>query len=329
MGPAQTIELFDRFEKCKVLVVGDVMLDTYIYGEVRRISPEAPIPVVNVRSKQSCLGGAANVALNVKALGATVDLFSVVGEDMPGAELMECLEENDLWTGGIIRSADRRTTVKSRVISGSQHVVRLDEEDLHDLNGAETKRLIEAIQSKVAEYDMVILEDYDKGCLTSNVIKEIIRLSKQHGVATAVDPKKAHFLDYVGVTLFKPNLHELVDGLQMPVDLGNIDEAAHLLQKKLENDNLLVTLSQYGVYYSGEHDHGRLPAHIRDISNVSGAGDTVIAVAALCLASGSNLRETATLANLAGGIVCESPGIVPIDKERLLQEALQLQDVKN
>ena len=318
--------LFEGFDDLKVLVAGDVMLDAYIYGEVKRISPEAPIPVVNVTEKSNCLGGAANVALNVKALGATVDLYSVIGADAASDVLVEAMGTHDLWAHGMIRSSDRRTTVKSRIISGSQHIVRFDEEDLFDLNETESGLLLEAIGSKITEYDVMIMEDYDKGCLTPAVISELIRLANKHDVMTAVDPKKAHFMDYMGVTLFKPNLQELAEGLQMAIGPDDLKKGATLLQQKLDYRNLLVTLSQHGVFYQDATSQGSIPAHVRNIANVSGAGDTVIAVAALCIASGMDIHETAVLANLAGGIVCESAGIVPIDKDRLFREALGVRE---
>lgn len=317
------LELFDAFKKLKVLVIGDVMVDAYIYGKVNRISPEAPIPVVDVTSKENCLGGAANVALNIQSMGATAHLYAVAGNDSHGATLLQLLKNQSLWTQGIHQSSHRRTTVKSRVISNAQHLVRFDEEDKHDLNASEEEALLDNIRPRINNYDVVVFEDYDKGCLNPQVISEVIALSKKHQIPTLVDPKKNHFMDYVGATLFKPNLKELSEGLGRQVHLDNIEAASMELKHKLQFEQTLVTLSQHGVFYQNKSEQGIIPAHVRNIANVSGAGDTVIAVASLCLAAGASTRLIAQLANLAGGIVCESVGIVPIDVDRLIHEVQQ------
>ncbi len=312
--------LLDAFKKLKVLVIGDVMVDAYIYGDVKRVSPEAPIPVVDVKRKEQCLGGAANVALNIHALGASAHLFSVIGTDDHGTTLLQLLETKGLETEGVIQSSHRRTTVKSRVISSAQHLVRFDEEDRHSLNEAEHSELARKVNEKIAQYDVIVFEDYDKGCISPKLIDEILAQAKNHQIPTVVDPKKNNFINYVGATLFKPNLKELGEGLGRQVDLNNLEESASELMKLLQFEQLIVTLSQHGIFYKTKNEQGVLSAHVRNIANVSGAGDTVIAVAALCLAAGTEIRTTAHLANLAGGIVCEAPGIVPIDAQRLEAE---------
>ena len=325
MDDRQTLmELLEAFKKLNVLVIGDVMVDSYIYGRVKRISPEAPIPIVEVTKKEDCLGGAANVALNIQSLGANAHLYAVTGNDRYGATLLHLMEEKGLWAKGIYQSTHRRTTVKSRIISHSQHLVRFDEEDTHSPDATEKKALLERIKTKMSDYDVVIFEDYDKGCLNREVIREVIDLAKSHQIPTLVDPKKNNFMDYVGATLFKPNLKELSEGLGREVTTDNIDTATTELQRTLQFEYALVTLSQHGIFYHHENERGIIPAHLRNIANVSGAGDTVIAVAALCLAAGATLKNNAQLANLAGGIVCESPGIVPIDRERLKAEVANL-----
>lgn len=312
--------LIDAFKKLKVLVIGDVMVDAYIYGNVNRISPEAPIPVVDVTKKEDCLGGAANVALNIQSLGATAHLFSVSGKDSYGSILQALLRKNGLWTEGIHQSSHRRTTVKSRIISSAQHLVRFDEEDRHALNQEEETALLGSIRERISDYDVVVFEDYDKGCLNPSVINEVITQAKSHKIPTVVDPKKTNFMSYVGATLFKPNLKELNEGLGRKVQLDNIEEATDALKTQLQFEQALITLSEHGVFYKTNEEQGVIPAHVRNIANVSGAGDTVISVAALCLAAGASAKEIAQLANLAGGIVCESPGIVPIERERLIAE---------
>ncbi|MDW3196336.1 MAG: bifunctional ADP-heptose synthase [Cytophagales bacterium] len=317
------LELFEAFKQLKVLVVGDVMIDAYIYGDVNRISPEAPIPVLDVTHKKNCLGGAANVALNIESLGATAHLFAVAGKDSHCETLLRLLEENGLWSEGLCHSSNRRTTVKSRIISNAQHLLRFDEEDKHALNESEEQALLDRIKAHISDYDAVVFEDYDKGCLNQRVIEEVIGLATRHGIPTLVDPKKDNFMDYIGVTLFKPNLKELSEGLKRKVLPEHIEEATSELMTRLKFQQALVTLSQHGVFYKNAEDQGTIPAHVRNIANVSGAGDTVIAVAALCLAAGASTKEIAQLANLAGGIVCESPGIVPIDRDRLIAEIEQ------
>lgn len=317
------LRLFDTFKKLKVLVIGDVMVDAYIYGKVNRISPEAPIPVVDVTKKETCLGGAANVALNIQSMGATAHLYAVTGNDVYCATLLQLLEEKALWTEGIIQSSNRRTTVKSRIISNAQHLVRFDEEDKHELDKSEEKALLDSIKDRISNYDVVVFEDYNKGCLTRNVIQEVINLSKNQRIPTLVDPKKNNFMEYKDATLFKPNLKELSEGLGRTIHLDEINKDVSELMEQLHFKQALITLSQHGVFYKNESEYGTIPAHVRNIANVSGAGDTVIAVAAMCLAAGASIKETAQLANLAGGIVCESPGIVPIDVDRLITEIRQ------
>ncbi len=318
-------QLFDSFKNKKVLVLGDVMLDAYIYGSVKRISPEAPVPVINVERREKRLGGAANVALNVQALGATPVLCSVVGDDEDGAAFAELLKDRGITDKGIIRSQKRITTVKHRVLSGSQHLLRIDSEMDEPLATLDRKALLNHIADLITECDLIIFEDYDKGALDNEIITATIRQANKVGKITAVDPKKRNFLSYVGCTLFKPNLKEMREGLGISVDptqIKSLKAGVDTLNETLRAEHALITLSEHGVYYQSATVNGRLPAHLRSISDVSGAGDTVISIAALALAAGKSLPFVAELANLGGGIVCESPGVVPIDKERLQEEAL-------
>jgi rfaE bifunctional protein kinase chain/domain len=318
--------LFDAFKDKKVLVLGDVMLDAYIYGAVKRISPEAPVPVINVERREKRLGGAANVALNIQALGATPILCSVVGDDEDGAAFSELLRNRGITDKGIIRSLKRITTVKHRVLSGSQHLIRIDSEMDDPLNELDRKALQEHISGLIDECDLIIFEDYDKGCLDKETIEKTISQSNKLGKITAVDPKKRNFLSYEKCTLFKPNLKEMREGLGIAVDptqIKSLKAGVDQLNTTLKAEKSLITLSEHGVYYQDEKENGRLPAHLRSISDVSGAGDTVISIAALTLASGMPLPFVAELANLGGGIVCESPGVVPVDLDRLKAEALK------
>ena len=317
-------QLFESFQNKKVLVLGDVMLDAYVYGSVNRISPEAPVPVVHVSSKEERLGGAANVALNIQALGATPILCSVVGDDEAGIAFSERLKVRGITEKGIIRSANRITTVKSRIISGVQQLIRIDAEVDQPLDPIDKKTLMDHVSALVQECDLVIFEDYDKGCLDAEVIAHVIAEANAAGKLTAVDPKKRNFLSYRNCTLFKPNLKELKEGLDISVDPTSVDSlksGVDQLNETLGAENELITLSQFGIYYQNQHTNGGHPAHLRSISDVSGAGDTVISIAALALDAGMPLAFVAELANLGGGIVCESPGVVPIDLNRLKEEA--------
>ena len=317
-------EIFEAFQDKTVLVIGDVMVDSYLYGNVKRISPEAPVPVLSVSKREKRLGGAANVAMNVQALGAKSILCSVVGDDKDGATFEQILEYENMSSKGIIKSQNRVTTIKHRILSGSQHLLRVDSEDTHALIDLDKKSLLNHIKNLIEECDLIIFEDYDKGTLDPVVISETINLAREKGVPTAVDPKKRNFLSYKNATLFKPNLKELKEGLGIDFDVKNIKElekAVKQLNSEIKAENELVTLSEDGIFYQSEKENGHHSAHLRTISDVSGAGDTVISIAGLALTLGLPLSFTSELANLGGGIVCESPGVVPIDKARLIKEA--------
>ncbi len=326
-SPQQTI--VDGFGRVTALVVGDVMLDAYLWGRVDRISPEAPVPVVQVKERSARLGGAANVALNIHALRAKPIVVSVIGDDDHATTFEGLLKDVGLASDGIVRSKARRTTVKTRVISGHQHVVRVDEEMESDITTEEESRLIERVRQLIEREKpgVIVLEDYNKGVLTERVITEVIAVAKKFGVPVAVDPKKRNFFAYKSVELFKPNLKELREGLKIDVRSGDLDgvrAAVQQLEERIANKASLITLSEHGIYAHADKEECTFPAHARSIADVSGAGDTVIAVAALCLAQGLSLRAIAAWANLAGGLVCEHVGVVPIDREELLKEATRL-----
>ncbi len=319
--------LFTRFNTVKALVVGDMMVDSYLFGKVDRISPEAPVPIVTVERRDYRPGGAANVALNLRALGAEVAIASIIGNDEQGDRLNELLLAEGIVTDGLIRSSHRKTTVKHRIIGNNHHMLRVDDEDLHELNIEERKDLLEWIELELDKYQVLIFEDYDKGVLNESLIQAIIFLAKSRGIVTVVDPKRNNFLSYRGATLFKPNLKEIKEGLKLDSSLKNETELKHAveqLQERLHCDIVMVTLSERGVLISDKKHWERLPAHIRNISDVSGAGDTVVSVAALCLALNAPLYEIAFLSNLAGGLVCEKVGVVPVEKTKLLEEAIKL-----
>lgn len=317
-------DLFERFNKQRILVVGDVMIDAYIRGKVNRISPEAPVPVLTLSKKEDRLGGAANVALNLVALGCQTTLISVVGKDEAADTLTGLLEESQISSAGMVKSATRKTTIKTRVIGGNQHLLRVDNEDTHALTREEEDQLIAAVKSAIeGGLDALIFEDYNKGVLTERVISEIIALADKHQVLTTVDPKKDNFLSYKGVGMFKPNLKELREGLNVEIDMeqmSTLKSAVAALEEHLQNKITFVTLSEYGVYAKEQSEEVYFKAHLREIADVSGAGDTVISVATACLSAGGTIEQMANYANLAGGLVCEIPGVVAINKAQLLEE---------
>ena len=329
MNAVEFDKLFESFSYLKIGVIGDVMLDTYWWGKVDRISPEAPVPVVAVSNKEQRIGGAGNVALNITALGATVSIISVTGNDDEGKQLISLLDQNKINTGYIYKSDKRITTNKIRIISRNQHMMRLDAEVTTSLNSSEEEKLITDFTKYAAEEkpQLVILEDYNKGVLTEKCIREIISICKQYNILTAVDPKRKNFFAYRGVDIFKPNLHEVKESLNI---LGNqvsqeiLEDMHKRLKEKLQHAISFITLSEKGVFYESEKECAIIPTHIRSIADVSGAGDTVIAVAAVVFAASKNIRLMAEMANIAGGLVCEEVGTVAINKEKLLEECKHL-----
>lgn len=320
-------QVFEAFNTLRVLVIGDVMLDSYVWGKVERISPEAPVPVVNVQKREYRLGGAGNVLLNVQALGAEAIICTVIGTDAPGDALHNSLAEKGLNCEGLIRSEKRITTIKERIIAGSQQVVRIDTETDKPIDQQERERLIAKAKELIPSSQVIIFEDYDKGVLSAEAIAEITAFANEHNVPTVVDPKKRNFLAYNNTTLFKPNLKELREGLKIDFNVDNPEElrAAVLhLKETLNVKGALITLSERGVLIDFQDEIHKLPAHIRHIADVSGAGDTVISIAACCVALGLPPKSIAAISNLGGGLVCELVGVVPIDKELLKREAARL-----
>ncbi len=328
-------KLFRSFNGLNIMIIGDVMVDSYLWGKVERISPEAPIPIVALRKKENRMGGAANVAMNVRALGANPILCSVIGTDEKGEQFLDLLKKEKISNEGIIRSVRRITTTKFRIFGNAFQMLRVDEEIDHDLVERDYLtmiRVIDKILSSV-KVDCIIFQDYDKGVITPNLIREVVARAGKKGIPVTVDPKKKNFLEYRDVTLFKPNLKELMEGLGLHgsgTEEKAVIAAAHRLRVKLNSRYVLATMSEKGVLLSMKNQQEEsvlvLPAHMRMISDVSGAGDTVISVASMCLACGCTPYEIAYISNLAGGLVCEEVGVVPVDKEKLLREVIALID---
>lgn len=318
-------QLFADLSSCKVVILGDVMLDTYWWGNVERISPEAPVPVVSHDRTELRVGGAANVALNVVSLGAKTSIISVIGNDKDGKDLLKLLRSNRINTSHIITSDKRITTNKTRVMGRNQQMLRLDAEITADLD----KTLEDSVIQKVKNFfdtqkpDVLIFEDYNKGLLTKRLIKEVMLLCKKYKVITTVDPKRKNFLSYKGVTIFKPNLKEVKEGLNLLTDTINLDslkEMHAVLKQYLQHKVSFITLSEKGVFYQQDRNARIIPTHIRKIADVSGAGDTVIAVASLIYTVTRNIHLAAEIANIAGGLVCEEVGTAAIKKDKLMHE---------
>lgn len=318
-------QLFESFKQVKVAVVGDVMLDTYWWGQVDRISPEAPVPVVALNSSEHRIGGAGNVALNLVSLGANVHIFSVMGEDADGRQLDQLLTNSGIDTSYVLFSHERKTTNKIRVLSRNQQMMRLDSETIKDLSATEEEAIYDRLENYILteKPSVLIFEDYNKGVLTTSLIKKLIALCRANNVVTTVDPKRRNFFAYKGVDIFKPNLKEVKEGLNLALDQVNIssmNEVHQMLHEQLQHRISFITLSEKGVFIQHDQHSKIIPSHIRNIADVSGAGDTVIAVASLVYAVTRNTELFAAMANIAGGLVCEEVGTAAVDKARLLKE---------
>jgi rfaE bifunctional protein kinase chain/domain len=324
--------LFEQFSTLKVLIIGDVMIDAYLWGNVNRISPEAPVPIVQVDKRANRLGGAANVALNIKALGAEPIICSVIGKDVQSQTFTELLETENIDTQGIVYSKSRVTTTKFRVIGNNAQMLRVDEETEQNLNKEDEAALVERIEQiiKRNKVDVVIFQDYDKGVISKMIIEKTKHII-QNKIPIAVDPKKKNFFDYTAVDLFKPNLKELQEATNSQFkkeDHKSLRREVKKLQNQLKSKYLFTTLSELGVFISEKKEKSfdslLIPAHPRSIADVSGAGDTVISVASLCLALETSKKTLAEVSNLAGGLVCEELGVIPIDKQKLLKETIKI-----
>ncbi len=321
--------ILESFSQLTALVIGDVMLDSYIWGSVDRISPEAPVPIVSVSKREDRLGGAANVALNFKSLGAKVFLCSVVGEDSKAKDLAELLEKNAISSQYILRDKHRITTTKFRILGNNTQLIRVDEETEEALEVEISNLFVHRVKEILTKekIDVLLFQDYDKGLLDKENISQIIQLAKEKNIPIAVDPKKKNFFAYQGVDLFKPNLKELSEGMNIDIDKNNnenIIQSVSLAKKKLDAKMILLTLSENGIYLSHPEGDFFAPTIVREVADVSGAGDTLISVAALSLALGIEPEKMSKIANIAGGLVCEELGVVPISKEKMMLRISEL-----
>jgi rfaE bifunctional protein kinase chain/domain len=323
------VNLFEQFRGLRAMVVGDLMLDEYLWGRVDRISPEAPVPVVQLTRKDHRIGGAGNVGLNLAALRARVSMVSVTGADMEGDMLRRMLSERGINVDDMLVVKGRVTTTKTRVISRNQQMLRIDNEVTDPIDDRIESRLIDIIVRRLEQENphVLIFEDYDKGLLTEQLVRRVTDHCRRLGIITAVDPKRRNFFAYTGVDIFKPNLKEVREGLSMESDqvtYAELMEADAALRSRLGHVYSFITLSDKGVFHADGRRGEIIPSHMRNISDVSGAGDTVIAVAALAFAATRDMALSARMANIAGGLVCEEVGTVAIDPDRLLQECMRL-----
>jgi len=318
-------ELLDRFNGRRIAVVGDLMIDRYYWGTVHRISPEAPVPVVEVESESVRLGGAANVASNIQALGGEAVMIGLIGQDQPGEEFKRLLAERGLETSLVLSDPGRPTTIKTRVIAHGQHVVRIDNESKRDAPKDLQARIIGAVRDRITALDGIIIEDYNKGAVTPDVIRDVIAVARANRVPVTVDPKFNNFFEYKRVTVFKPNRREAEEvlGWRMKT-FDDVVRAGKKLLELLEAQNILLTRGEEGMsLFEAGGTVTHLPTAAVNVQDVSGAGDTVIATLTLALSAGADIRESCVLANCAGGVVVGSVGIVPIQRGELAEAALR------
>ncbi len=307
-----------------MVVIGDIMIDSYLWGSVTRISPEAPIPIVNTTKREIRMGGAANVALNIKSLKANPILCSVIGDDQHGSSFMQLMQTDGLDTSGIVASPSRTTTIKHRVISGGQHLLRVDEEVTTPISEKLSQQLLDKVAAimESRKVGAVVFEDYDKGVITPYIIDKVVAMAHSRNIPVLVDPKKRNFLHYKNVDVFKPNFKELCEGVGVSIgktDFDGLFEAEKRLRGILGHKYGFVTLSEHGIFLSDGISYNRFPSMIREVTDVSGAGDTVIATVSLCMAAGMDMILASEVANVAGGLVCERVGVVPVEYDALLQ----------
>jgi len=315
-------QLFKHIQGKRILILGDLMVDRYFWGTVTRISPEAPVPVVEVERESTRLGGAANVGSNVLSLGATPIMVGVIGDDPTGRQLLRMLEDLNCVADGIVIDPSRPTTVKTRVIAHSQHVVRVDQESKADIAPQVQAKLLEVIRGYIDEIEAIIIEDYNKGVVIPSLIREVTELARSRDKIICVDPKFNNFFEFKGVTAFKPNRRETEEAMGVRLrDEVSVRNAGFELLRRLRCQCVLITLGEDGMaLFERDGQMTNVPTKARRVHDVSGAGDTVISTFTVALAAGANFKEAATLANYAAGVVCGEVGIVPITREKLMTE---------
>lgn len=320
--------IFSKANGKKIVVIGDIMLDRYLLGNVTRISPEAPVQVFDIGTSENKLGGAANVAYNIKTLGAEPLLIGVCGNDDEGKILKNVFEDLGISTEGIIAEANRNTTCKTRVIAAAHHLIRLDSESRTKISEDSSGSILKILEKTKNDFDIIILEDYNKGVLTKSLIHSVIEFAKENSKKILVDPKFENFFEYKDVFLFKPNRKELEDAILKRTDgIDELTERAKDFIKKINCKNLVLTLGEHGMLLIENNNDKieivKVPTQARKVSDVSGAGDTVISTIAVCLAGGAEVKESVIIANFAAGLVVEEVGIVPIYKDILIEHLVE------
>ncbi len=312
-------EIQNEIKGKRIAIIGDMMLDSYFWGNVKRISPEAPVPVVEVDNEFSRFGGAANVALNISTLGGYPIPVGVIGNDNNGIIFKELMSESKIDNSGIIIDNNRPTTTKTRVIANNQHVVRVDQENKNAIQNSVEDKILDFVKNNKNSLDGIVLQDYNKGVLTQKLINRIIKIANENNIIITVDPKFDNFFEYKNVTVFKPNRKETEDAFGVRIfDNDSVTNAGKLLLEKLNPKYALLTLGEEGIaIFASENDEKRIPTKARKVRDVSGAGDTVISTLTIALAAGADIYEASYLANYSGGLVCEEVGIVPIFSDKL------------
>ncbi len=325
ISPKRLDALYAAFSGKRIAIVGDLMLDRYCWGRISRMSPEAPVPVVEIESEMSRLGGAANVANNVASLGGIPMIFGIVGLDEEGASFRKLVRNSGFSEEGIVDDPSRPTTCKTRVIAHNKHVLRIDRESQSEVDEDIAGRILESLDRRIRSCDAVILEDYNKGLLIKPLIQKIIELSRRRHALVAVDPKFNNFFEYSKVSVFKPNRKEAEEALGMKLNSAeNVEAAGREILKRLDAENVLLTLGNQGMtLFQKSGEILNVPTRAKSVADVSGAGDTVISALTIALAGGATMQEAATLANYAAGIVCSEVGIVPIDPSALRKAVLE------
>ncbi|MFA6025633.1 MAG: D-glycero-beta-D-manno-heptose-7-phosphate kinase [Ignavibacteriaceae bacterium] len=318
ISKARLQKIKKNFKGKKIAVIGDMMLDCYFWGEVKRISPEAPVPVVEVDNEFYRFGGAANCALNITRLGGTPIPVGLIGKENYGSIFLSLLDESGIDAAGILVDETRPTTAKTRVIADNQHVVRIDKESKEYISKGMQQKILSFLEQHISSLDGIILQDYNKGILTPQLIQKVIALANKNNILITVDPKFNNFFSYKNVTVFKPNRKEAGDvlGMQIRTD-AEVSIAGKKLLTKLNAKYVLLTLGEGGIAVFEKGKEYRMPTKARKVADVSGAGDTVISTLTMALAAGADILEASYLANYAGGLVCEEVGIIPIELEKL------------
>ncbi|MEA3476401.1 MAG: D-glycero-beta-D-manno-heptose-7-phosphate kinase [Candidatus Cloacimonadota bacterium] len=312
--------ILNEFKNKKILVIGDLMLDHYIIGDVERISPEAPVQIVKAENEKFGLGGAANVANNIKSLGATPIVIGAVGNDLNGQKVLDIFKKNNILAKGIFKDKNQPTTQKTRVIARHQQLLRIDFENPDELSSDLYKKIENYIEQIIPDIDGIILQDYNKGLLSKSLIRFILKIANKNEKIIGVDPKTKNFFEYTNATIFKPNRYEVEKNLN--IDIKNEEDllsAARILIQKVNCSYLVITLGENGMFIcDNKRKHWKIPTFSQEVYEVSGAGDTVISTLVLAKAAGCDIKTASIIANHAAGAVCGKVGVAIVSQEEII-----------